>query len=123
MGGTVTQPYPENKDYEQNGYQFSFPPPTKDEATGKIKHYSPDGLYRNFSSASLKYHSSADWLVPVYMEVRSLFIAFQSPLEALECVPDAVMSKNYPEACTYLCQIISYLSSINDEIYLKINPK
>jgi len=55
MGAEVSQAYSKTK--EQDGVMFYYP-----------KDSSPD-MFRNLSSASIKYHSSWDWLMPVYIKI------------------------------------------------------
>jgi hypothetical protein len=67
MGGQVEQHYPFNMDYKQDGVLFNFRPRTVNEKTAET---SPHPLFRNFSSASVKYHESFDWLMPVLQKVQ-----------------------------------------------------
>lgn len=58
--------YPYNEDYQQDGVLFTFRPVSDGENQIET---SPD-LFRNFSSASVKYHKSLDWLMPVVKRVQ-----------------------------------------------------
>jgi len=65
MGATVTQPYSENKDYEQDGVLFYYPD------------RSSPSVFKNMSSASVKYHSSWDWLMPVVEKIEVMGISVE----------------------------------------------
>lgn len=60
MGAIVSQPYSKNE--EQDGLLFYYPDRT-----------SPD-MFRNHSSASIKYHTSWEWLMPVIEKIAKLNI-------------------------------------------------
>lgn len=64
--GFVDGHYPFNTDYEQDGVLFTYRSAT---VNGKNVETSP-GLYRNMSSASMQYHKSLDWMMPVLNKVQ-----------------------------------------------------
>lgn len=80
MGASVEQHYPFNLDYKQDGLLFSFRPTTVD---GKHVETSPHPLFRNFSSASVKYGESYDWLMPVVKKLAKEDFPTLTLLEAM----------------------------------------
>ena len=62
MGCVVTQAYPPNEAYKQDGLLFTYP-----------EGQSP-WIYKNMSSASLKYHCSLDWLAPCIVKFLNISI-------------------------------------------------
>lgn len=61
MGAVVTEPYPEHKEYGRS-YHFEF------NNSEKGKQYWPENE-RTYTNSSIKYHTSWDWIMPVYKKV------------------------------------------------------
>ncbi len=67
LGAVIEQPYPANKDYEQDGYVIYFP---KDTVTL--------GIYRNYSLKGLKFDSDWNWIMEIYIKINQLIQQKQS---------------------------------------------